>query len=145
MKKKEKMINAYLLRVDPKYSTCYQGYSKGVENALSFEQKFVGGLIQVISINENIDCICNDEGKLLELPYNRVWLDDDGTVLDVLCGNLMCVRHDEEGNFTSILPEDIEVIEKHLIPFCGMVGKRILTTPFMSLPVYDDKEGEDGN
>ena len=35
---------------------------------------------------------------------------------DVLVGNLMAVRHNDEGEFTTILAEDIPIIEKHLIP-----------------------------
>lgn len=28
----------------------------------------------------------------------------------------MCVRHNKDGEFTSILPEDVPIIEKHLVP-----------------------------
>ena len=38
-----------------------------------------------------------------------------GGVYDMLVGNLMCVRHNSEGEFTSIREEDIPVIEKHLV------------------------------
>ena len=33
----------------------------------------------------------------------------------MLVGNLMCVRHNSDGEFTSIRDEDIPVIEKHLV------------------------------
>ena len=34
----------------------------------------------------------------------------------MLVGNIMCVRHNSDGEFTSIREEDIPVIESHLIP-----------------------------
>ena len=41
---------------------------------------------------------------------------DDGIFLDMLVGNIMCVRHNSAGEFSSIREEDIPVIESHLIP-----------------------------
>lgn len=73
-------------------------------------------MITVVSINDDIDVICNDEGKLRNFPINRFLVSDAGVVLDMLVGNIMCVRHNSEGEFTSIREEDIPVIESHLIP-----------------------------
>lgn len=118
--KKEK-IQAYLLRVNKLSGIVYKGYLAEVDNSLEAEQSFVNydephGLITVLSITDTIDIIANDEGKLKNYPINRIVVDDDGRPWDLLVGNLMCVRHNDEGEFTSILPEDIPVIEKHLIP-----------------------------
>lgn len=118
---KQSKIQAYLLRVDKQSGVVYKGYLSEVENSLEVEQRYVNfneanGLIQVVSINNNIDVICNDEGKLRNFPMNRFFVDDDGGVWDLLVGNAMCVRHNKDGEFTSILPEDIPVIEKHLVP-----------------------------
>lgn len=118
---KQSKIQAYLLRVDKQSGVVYKGYLSEVENSLEAEQRYVNydephGLITVVSINNNIDIIANDEGKLMNYPINRVLVDADGKPWDILVGNLMCVRHNDEGEFTSILPEDIPVIEKHLIP-----------------------------
>ena len=74
------------------------------------------GLIAVVSITDEIDVICNDEGKLRNFPINRFLISDDGVVLDMLVGNIMCVRHNSEGEFTSIKEDDIPIIESHLIP-----------------------------
>lgn len=118
---KQKKIQAYLLRVDKLSGVVYKGYLAEVDNTLEAEQRYVNfneanGLIQVVSINNNIDVICNDEGKLRNFPMNRFFVDDDGGVWDLLVGNAMCVRHNKDGEFTSILPEDVPIIEKHLIP-----------------------------
>lgn len=118
---KQSKIQAYLLRVDKQSGVVYKGYLSEVENSLDAEQRYVNfneanGLIQVVSINNNIDVICNDEGKLRNFPMNRFFVDDDGGVWDLLVGNAMCVRHNKDGEFTSILPEDVPIIEKHLVP-----------------------------
>ena len=69
-----------------------------------------------MSITDEIDVIANDEGKLKNYPINRFVVDDMGGVYDMLVGNLMCVRHNSEGEFTSIKEDDIPIIESHLIP-----------------------------
>lgn len=118
---KQKKIQAYLLRVNKLSGVVYKGYLAEVDNTLEAEQRYVNfdephGLITVVSINNDIDIIANDEGKLNNYPINRFLVSDDGVVLDMLVGNIMCVRHNEEGEFTSIREEDIPVIESHLIP-----------------------------
>ena len=118
---KQSKIKAYLMRTDEKSKIVYKGYLAEVDNTLEAEQAYVNynkphGLITVVSINNDIDIIANDEGKLNNFPINRFLVSDDGVVLDMLVGNIMCVRHNEEGEFTSIREEDIPVIESHLIP-----------------------------
>ena len=41
-----------------------------IENDLSTLQKLVGGYIEVFPMASNADIICNEEGKLRDLPYN---------------------------------------------------------------------------
>lgn len=118
---KQEKIQAYLLRVNKLSGIVYKGYLAEVDNSLEAEQAYVNynephGLITVLSITDAIDIIANDEGKLKNYPINRIVVDVDGRPWDLLVGNLMCVRHNDEGEFTSIHPEDIPVIEKHLIP-----------------------------
>lgn len=114
-------IQAYLLRVDRLSGVVYKGYLANVDNSLEAEQAYVNynephGLIAVVSITDEIDVICNDEGKLKNLPINRFLISDDGVVLDMLVGNIMCVRHNSDGEFTSIKEDDIPIIESRLIP-----------------------------
>ncbi len=117
---KQSKIQAYLLRVNKLSGVVYKGYLAEVDNTLEAEQRYVNydephGLITVLSITDEIDVIANDEGKLMNYPINRFVVDDMGGVYDMLVGNLMCVRHNSEGEFTSIREEDIPVIEKHLV------------------------------
>lgn len=121
MKVEQDKIQAYLLRVDRLSGVVYKGYLANVDNSLEAEQAYVNynephGLIAVVSITDEIDVICNDEGKLKNLPINRFLISDDGVVLDMLVGNIMCVRHNSEGEFTSIKEDDIPIIESRLIP-----------------------------
>lgn len=118
---KQSKIQAYLLRVDKQSGVVYKGYLSEVENSLEAEQRYVNydeprGLITVLSITDEIDVICNDEGKLKNFPINRFLVSDDGVVLDMLVGDIMCVRHNSDGEFTSIKEDDILIIESHLIP-----------------------------
>ena len=118
---KQEKIQAYLLRVNKLSGVVYKGYLAEVDNILEAEQRYVNydephGLIAVVSITDKIDVICNDEGKLKNFPMNRFFVDDDGGVWDLLVGNAMCVRHNKDGEFTSIREEDIPVIESLLIP-----------------------------
>mgnify|MGYP003469226485 CR=1 FL=1 len=63
---------------------------------------------------DGIDIICHDEGKLKQFPPNRVWIDEYGKTIDIFCGNILAVRHNDEGEFTSIHPEDVSIINKYL-------------------------------
>lgn len=61
-------IKAYFLRVDEDLRLPYQGYLGEIENTLSAKQKYVNfgkanGSIQVVSLTDEIDIICHDEGS----------------------------------------------------------------------------------
>lgn len=140
---KSKSITAYLLRVDEEGKQ-YQGYMAEVENSLEAEQKLVGGYIQVIRLTDEIDCIINDDGKLQGYPPNRLWKSGN-EIYDFIVGNIQCVRHDDEGNFISIQPEDIPIIEEALVPIVGMGevdGNIVFTTqPSQFLPKWGGDTG----
>ena len=124
-------IKAYMMRVDEETGQVYKGYMGEIKNTLEAKQKYVNfdkpnGLIQVVCI-EGIDIICHDEGKLLQYPANRVLMIED-EVADVFCGNILAVRHNDEGEFISILPEDIVTINKFLKPVYK-VGTKLIIIP----------------
>ena len=106
------MIDAYFLRCDQERQ--YRGYVGQIENTLNAKQSYVGGLIQAVSLTPEIIVICNDEGKIQQLPPNRAWVESSG-VVDFFAGNILCVRHSGD-EFASILPKDIAEIERRLIP-----------------------------
>ena len=57
-----------------------------INNTLEAKQQLVGGPIEVIPLQDGVQLICNEEGKLLTLPPNRALKSEDGKVQDVLVG-----------------------------------------------------------
>lgn len=58
-----------------------------LEGTLKSMQNFVGGTIQAIyPFDDPVAIICNDEGKLGGLEYNRALRNEKGAVYDILCG-----------------------------------------------------------
>lgn len=51
--------------------------------------------------------ICNDEGKLLGLPWNRTLTDDHGVPYDIVCGTFF-VAGLKEDDFASLTEQQIE-------------------------------------
>lgn len=60
---------------------------KEIDDSLAVMQKIVGGLIQPIyPFEEPVALVCNDEGKLMNLPPNRGLRDKDGQMYDIVFG-----------------------------------------------------------
>lgn len=77
-----------------------------LEGTLKSMQNFVGGTIQAIyPFNDPVAIICNDEGKLGGLEYNRALRNEKGAVYDIICGPFFVCGLGED-DFTS-LPEDL--------------------------------------
>lgn len=139
---RDKFITAYFMRVDRKTGLPYKGYLGTIENTLAAKQKYVnfgkdGGCIQVVHLDDEIDIICHDEGKILRFPNNRAWVDDDGKVLDLFAGNILAVRHTGD-EFSSILESDVPNIEKYLHPVVLLGSGMIIRIPDDELPEYSE-------
>ena len=75
---------------------------KEIETGLEPLQKAVGGLIEAVyPFEEPVAIVCNEEGKLLELPLNRALLDENGNVYDIIAGTFLVVGLTED-NFGSL-------------------------------------------
>lgn len=62
-------------------------YKKTLQAGLKPMQEIVGGIIQALyPFSEPIALICNDEGKVLGLPFNRSLRDESGKLYDVISG-----------------------------------------------------------
>ncbi len=60
---------------------------KEISDSLQEMQAIVGGTIQAIyPFPEKVALVCNDDGKVLRLPYNRCLRDERGIAYDVICG-----------------------------------------------------------
>lgn len=81
-----------------------------LEGTLKSMQNFVGGTIQAVyPFDDPVAIICNDEGKLGGLEYNRALRDETGAIYDIICGPFFVCGLGEE-DFAS-LPD--ELLEKY--------------------------------
>ena len=81
-----------------------------IDGSLESMQRIVGGYIQAIyPFDDPIALVCNDEGKINGLPPNRVLVDMDGNILDIICGTFfLCEALPTEESFTRLSDELIE-------------------------------------
>lgn len=64
-----------------------------IGDGLESMQVVVGGSIQAVyPFEEPVALVCNDEGKLLGLPLNRVLRLDTGEIYDVIARHLLPMR-----------------------------------------------------
>ena len=91
-----------------------------IENELEPMQEFVGGYIEILDRvyigGKRFVLVCNEEGKLNDLPLGRVLFDDDGNLVDLIYGNFFITKHvfnrDYEADFGSLNDEEIEIVLK---------------------------------
>ena len=71
-------------------------------------QTLVGGYIQAVPLSdtEPVIAVLNEEGKLLDLPYNRALTDGNGIPYDIICGTFFVAGSDGE-DIASLTPEQI--------------------------------------
>lgn len=81
-----------------------------IDDSLEAMQKIVGGLIQpVYPFDDSVALVCNDEGKLMDLPANRGLRNEDGQIYDIVFGTFfLCGAPPDSDHFTSLTPEQIE-------------------------------------
>ena len=81
-----------------------------INDSLSAMQEIVGGLIQPIYLfDEPVALVCNDEGKLLDLPANRGLRNKDGQIYDIVCGTFfLCNAPPDSDHLTILTPEQIQ-------------------------------------
>ena len=85
---------------------------KDIPDDLASLQKEVQGDIQAIyPFEDRVALICNEEGKLLQLPPNRALRAKDGTVYDIVVGDFLIAGIGEE-NFCSLSDDMIEKYTK---------------------------------
>ena len=75
-----------------------QPKEREIDGSLKSMQQIVGGLIQAIyPFDDTVALICNDEGKLLGLPWNRV------VGYDTIAGTFfLCDAPPDSENFESL-------------------------------------------
>ncbi|MFI3254565.1 MAG: DUF3846 domain-containing protein [Eubacteriales bacterium] len=80
-------------------------YVKEIGNDLRSLQKEVGGLIQVVLLEDDMEgpqMVVNEEGKINGMAMNR------RMPHDIVCGDFFICQSDEEGEFISLTPEKVQ-------------------------------------
>lgn len=95
--------------------------TREIENTLKELQDIVGGYIEIPYLgeqfmNNNIDVIINEEGKLIDGLNKEIAIVNKETesVADVIYGNCIFASHDEEGETIGLNDEQIEVVKNIL-------------------------------
>lgn len=119
-----------ILRVDP---GLYPQEAE-INGSLESMQQLVGGLIQVLYPfrDAEVALICNDEGKLLGLPFNRALRDESGAIYDVVAGTFfLCSASWDSDTFGSLSEAQVkEYMERFRHPEIFIkLGKEILCLP----------------
>lgn len=99
-----------------------------IENTLEAKQELVDGWIEMVCPYNHKDdavLICNEEGKIRNLPWNRALLDDKGDMYDVVFGAFFVARAPEDSDdFDSLTDEQIkkytDMYSEMLIPLNAM-------------------------
>ena len=90
-------------------------YEREIGGDLKSMQSVVDGYIQAIYPfdDEEIALICNEEGKLIGLPFNRTLKDEEGSIYDVVAGTFfLCRAPADSENFESLTDEQMEFCKK---------------------------------
>lgn len=83
-----------------------------ISGSLESMQKVVGGLIQAVyPFEDPVALICNEEGKLLGLPWNRALYDSDDELYEIIAGIFFICGIDSD-DFCSLTDEQIETYSK---------------------------------
>ena len=79
-----------------------------IDNSLKGLQTIVGGYIESVSLppyDRQLVLICNEEGKLIGLPPNRLLGND------VIMGTFFITKSNDEGDFVSLNEGDLKLIK----------------------------------
>ena len=117
--------------VEPKKKPMVQDIGSGLE----YMQKIVGGSIEAIyPFEEPVALICNEEGKLLNLPLNRVLRDDAGNVYDIISGTFfVCAAPPDSDRFAGLTDQQAKTyMERFAIPEMFLdVGDDLFVLPYL--------------
>ena len=110
-------------------------FVQNIDDTLTSMQQIVGGTIQAVyPFEEPVALICNDEGKLLNLPLNRALRDSNGAIYDIVAGTFfLCTAPADSDRFESLTDEQAQIyLERFATPeqFI-MVNGDIFVLPYL--------------
>ena len=78
-----------------------------IKDTLEAKQNIVNGLIEAVSFNDDVLLICNEEGKIYNMPPNLIFDND------IIAGDCFFVGDDyKNSGFKSLTNEQIKEIEE---------------------------------
>lgn len=85
-----------------------------IAGTLQAMQQVVDGPIQAVyPFEEPVALICNEEGKLQNLPWNRALRDDTGQIYDIVAGTcFLCAAPPGKDNFTGLTDVQMEAFTR---------------------------------
>ena len=117
--------------VEPKKKPMVQDIDAGLESM----QKIVGGSIETVyPFDEPVALICNEEGKLLNLPLNRALRDDEGNVYDIISGTFfVCAAPPDSDRFEGLTDQQVKTYtERFAMPEMFLdVGGDLFVLPYL--------------
>lgn len=117
--------------VEPKKKPMVQDIGSDLESM----QKIVCGSIEAVyPFDEPVALICNEEGKLLNLPLNRALRDDVGGVYDIISGTFfLCAAPPDSDCFTSLTDQQVKTyMERFSVPEMFLnVGGEMFVLPYL--------------
>ena len=106
-----------------------------IGDSLESMQQIVGGLIEAVyPFEEPVALICNEEGKLLNLPLNRALRDDEGNVYDIISGTFfLCAAPPDSDRFAGLTDQQIKTyMERFDMPEMFLnVGGNLFVLPYL--------------
>ena len=120
-----------LIVVEPRKKPVVQDIGSDLESM----QKIVGGPIQAIyPFEEPVALICNEEGKLLNLPLNRALRDEEGNVYDIISGTFfVCAAPPDSDRFEGLTDQQVKTYtERFAMPEMFLdVGGDLFVLPYL--------------
>ena len=117
--------------VEPEKKPIVQDIDVGLESM----QKIVGGSIEAVyPFDEPVALICNEEGKLLNLPLNRALRDDEGNVYDIISGTFfVCAAPPNSDHFAGLTDQQVKMyMERFAMPEMFLnVGGEMFVLPYL--------------
>jgi hypothetical protein len=92
-----------------------------IDNSLKGLQAVVGGYIESVSLSpyeHQLVLICNEEGKLIGLPPNRLLGND------IIMGTFFITKANDEGDFVSLDDDDLVLIQKNYLTDLELEGSK---------------------
>ena len=84
-----------------------------IENKLKSFQNLVGGNIEFFDLDDEISIICNEEGKINGLEFNRVIRDENNKIIEAIAGDFFIVGSDyRTGDLKSLTPEQAQKVKE---------------------------------